>query len=100
MPFQYPRYRDDPDAEAHVHAFQQTWEANHLSQQLTPAEEEQSKIAEFGVTLEGLAARWHRMQGPSTITIFADLKSKFLHFFHKEVDHREMVGLEPRESIP
>ena len=106
MSFQYPKYRDDPDAEAHVHAFQQTWEANHVSQRLTAAEEERSKIAEFGVTLEGPAARWHRTQDPSTITTFADLKAKFLHFFHKEVDQREMVGLfytirqDPGESIP
>ena len=40
MPFQYPKYRDDPDAEAHVHAFQQTWEANHVSQRLNAAEAE------------------------------------------------------------
>ena len=40
MPFQYPKYRDDPDAEAHVHAFQQTWEANHVSQHLNEAEAE------------------------------------------------------------
>ena len=40
MPFQYPKYRDDPDAEAHVHAFQQTWEANHVSQRLNAAKQE------------------------------------------------------------
>ena len=32
MPYPYPKYRDDPDAEAHVYAFLQTWEANHVSQ--------------------------------------------------------------------
>ena len=31
MPYPYPKYRDDPDAEAHVYAFLQTWEANHVS---------------------------------------------------------------------
>ena len=40
MPFQYPKYQDDPDAEAHVHAFQQTSEANHASQRLNAAEAE------------------------------------------------------------
>ena len=105
MPFQYPKYRDDPDAEAHVHAFQQTWEANHVSQRLNAAEQECSKMAEFDMTLEGPAARWHLTQDPSTITTFDALKTKFLHFFHKEVDQREMVGLfytirqEPTETI-
>ena len=105
MPFQYPKYRDDPDAEAHVHAFQQTWEANHVSQRLNAAEAERSKMAEFGMTLEGPAARWHLTQDPRTITMFRALKTKFLHFFHKEVDQREMVGLfytirqEPTETI-
>ena len=105
MSFQYPRYRDDPDAEAHVHAFQQTWEANHVSQRLNAAEEERSKMAEFGMTLEGPAARWHLNQDPTTIPTFETLKTKFLHFFHKEVDQREMVGLfytirqDPTENI-
>ena len=31
MPYPYPKYRDDPDAEAHVYSFLQTWEANHVS---------------------------------------------------------------------
>ena len=57
MSFQYPRYRDDPDAESHVHAFQQTWETKHVSQCLNVAEEERSKMAEFGMTLEGHIAR-------------------------------------------
>ena len=57
MPYPYPKYRDEPDAEAHVYAFLQTWEANYVSQRLTEPEPERSKIAEFGMTLEGLAAR-------------------------------------------
>ena len=40
MSFQYPKYRDDPDAEAHVHTFQQTWAVNHVPKCLTAAEEE------------------------------------------------------------
>ena len=105
MSFQYPKYRDDPDAEAHVYAFLQTWEANHVSQRLTAAEAERSKIAEFGMTLEGPAARWRLTHTPGTITTFEDLKTRFLQFFNKEVDQREMVGLfytirqEPTETI-
>ena len=91
--FQYPKYWDDPNAEAHVYAFQQTWEANHASERLTAAEAECSKMAVFGMTLEGPAAIWHLTQDPSTITTFQALKTKFLHFFPKEVDQREMVDL-------
>ena len=40
MPLSYTKYRDDSDAEAHVYAFLQTWEANHVSQRLTEAEAE------------------------------------------------------------
>ena len=50
---------DDPDAEAHVYVFLQKWEVNHVSQRLTEPEGERSKIAEFSMTLEGPAARWH-----------------------------------------
>ena len=57
MLYPYQKYRNDPDAEAHVYAFLQTWEANYVSQRLTEPEPERSKIAEFGMTLEGLAAR-------------------------------------------
>ena len=40
MSYPYPKYRDDPYAEAHVYAFLQTWEANHVSQRLTDTEVE------------------------------------------------------------
>ena len=58
MPYQYLKYQDDPDAEAHIHAFLRTWEADHVSQWLTEAEAELSKIAKFGMTLEGPMAQW------------------------------------------
>ena len=32
MSYPYPKYRDELDAEAHVHTLLQTWEANHVSQ--------------------------------------------------------------------
>ena len=40
MPYSYLEYRDEPNAEAHVYAFLQTWEANHVSQRLTEPEAE------------------------------------------------------------
>ena len=38
--YPYPKYQDELDAEAHVRAFLQTWEANHVSLRLTEAEAE------------------------------------------------------------
>ena len=70
MSFRYPKCRDDPDGEAHVYAFLQTWEANHVSQRLNTAEAERSKIAEFDMTLEVSAARWHLTQDPHTIIVY------------------------------
>ena len=70
MPYPYPKYRDDTDAEAHVYAFLQTWEANHVSQRLTEPEAEWSKVAEFGMTLEGPAARWHAKHLPGSFATF------------------------------
>ena len=66
MLYPYPKYRDYPNAEAHVYAFFQTWEANHVSQRLIEPEAERSKIAEFAMTLEGLAARWHAKHLPGS----------------------------------
>ena len=92
MPYQYPKYQYDLDAKAHVYAFLQTWEANHVSQQLNEAEVERSKIAEFGMTLEGPTARWHYKHLPGSIATFEDLKTRFLRFFHRQADQREIVG--------
>ena len=56
MLYTYSKYRDDPNVEAHVYAFLQTWEANHVSQRLMDAKAKRSKIMEFSMTLEGPAA--------------------------------------------
>ena len=92
MPYPYPKYRDEADAEAHVYAFLQTWEANHISQRLTEPEAERSKIAEFGITLEGPAAQWHAKHLPGTFATFDALKARFLRFFHRQFEQRELVG--------
>ena len=78
MSYPYSKYRDDPDAQVHVYAFLQTWEANHVPQRLTEPEAKWSKIAEFGMTLEGPAARWHANHLPGSFATFEALKTKFL----------------------
>ena len=60
MPYPYPKYRDEPGAEAHVYAFLQTWDANHVSQRLREEEVGRSKIMEFGMSLEGSTTWWHK----------------------------------------
>ena len=83
----YSKYRDEPDAEAHMYAFLQTWEANHVSQRLTEAEVERSKVAEFSMTLEGPAARWHAQHLPgsfaTTTAVGALVHSRFTGSQHK-----------------
>ena len=82
-PYLYPKYRDDPDAEAHVYAFLQTWEENHVSQRLIEPEAERSKITKIGMTLEGSTARWHAKHLPGSFASFDTLKTKFLRLFHR-----------------
>ena len=73
MAHPYPKYGDDPDAEAHVYAFLQTWEANHVSQQLMDVEAQCSKIAEFSMTLEGPDTRWYAKHLPGSFATFEAL---------------------------
>ena len=86
MPYPYPKYRDDPDVEAHVYAFLQTWEANHVSQRLTEPEAERSKVAEFGMTLEEPSACWQAKNLSDSFSSFEALKEKFLRLFHRQVE--------------
>ena len=53
IPYSYPKYNYEADAEAHVRAFLRTWQANHVSQRLSKANIDISKIAEFKLLLEG-----------------------------------------------
>ena len=48
-----------PDTEAHLRAFLTTWQANHVSQRLSEVNVDKSKIAEFGLSLEGQSENWH-----------------------------------------
>ena len=70
MPYPYMKYWDEPDVEAHVYAFLQTWEANHVSHWFTEAEVERSKIEEFWMTLEVSAVEWHKKHLPGSFAKF------------------------------
>ena len=65
MSYPYPKYNDEPNVEAYVCAFFTIWQANHVSQRLSEANTEASKIPEFGLSLEGQSTIWysHHDQG-------------------------------------
>ena len=85
MSYPYSKYRDDPDAKARVYVFLQTWEANIVSQRLTDAKVERSKIMEFGMTLEG-PTQWHAKHLLGSFATFEALKTKFQRLFHRHVE--------------
>ena len=59
MPYPYPHYNGEADGEAHTNAYLTTWLANHDSRRLRLIEANISKIAEFGLSLDGQAASWY-----------------------------------------
>ena len=69
MPYPYPRYNGEADAEAHIRAYLTTWQANHASKRLGLIEANISKIAEFGLSLNREAASWYSQ---NDIAEFAD----------------------------
>ena len=59
MAFSYPRFNDETDTATHVCLFLNVWNANHMAQRFPEEEAHQSKMTEFGLTLDGRAAFWH-----------------------------------------
>ena len=80
----YPstRYTDGPDAESHIHSFLSTWQANHSTQHLTLVEVDASKITEFILSLDCLAARWYSRHNPGEFITFQDVCTRFMELFH------------------
>ena len=91
MSYPYPRYNDCPDVESHIRAFVSTWQANHSTRRLTPAEIDASKIAEFTLSLDGPAARWYSRLEVGEATTFQIVRTKFLELFHREVPKWELL---------
>ena len=81
MPYPYPRYTDGPDAESHIRAFISTWQENHSTHRLTPAEVDASKIAEFTLSLDGPAARWYSRLEIGEGTLSKSCAQSSLNFF-------------------
>ena len=92
MAFSYPRFNGETDAATHVRLFLNVWNANHMAQRLPKEEAHQSKMTEFGLTLDGRAAFWHSQMDLPAITTFDQLQLAFLRFFHRRVPQREIIG--------
>ena len=92
MAFSYPRFSGDTDVEGHIQLFLNVWNANHMVQQHPKAEVHALKIAEFGLTLDGRAARWHSQLDITLFASFDQLQSSFLRFFHRSIPQREIIG--------
>ena len=92
MAFAYPRFNGETDAATHIRMFLNVWNANHMAQSLSEAVAHQSKMTEFGLTLDGRAAFWHSQMDLPAITTFDQLQSAFLRFFHRRVPQREILG--------
>ena len=91
MAFSYPRFNRETDAMRHIRSFLNVWNANHIAQRFPDVEAHASKIAEFGLTLDGRATCWHSQMDLAAITTFDQLQSAFLHFFHQRVPQCEII---------
>ena len=92
MSYTYPKNNDEADAEAHLHAFMTTWQANHVSQRLSETDADKSKIAEFGLSLEGQSANWYSQHEADEFETFKLLTTKFTQRFHRQVPLRELMS--------
>ena len=105
MSYPDPRYSDGPDAETHIRALVSTWQPNHTTQRLTPTEIDGSKIAEFTLSLDGLATRWYSCLEVGEAITFQIVRTKFLELFQGEVPKGELLcqffsmSQEPHETV-
>ena len=70
MAFSYPHFNGEIDAASHIRLFLNVWNANHMARRLLEEEAHQSKMTEFGLTLDGRAAFWHSQMDLPAINTF------------------------------
>ena len=70
-----------------------------MAQRLPEEEAHQSKMTEFGLTLDGRAAFWHSQMDLLAIKTFDALKSAFLRFFHKKVPQHTKKSRNKKEGV-
>ena len=62
-----------------------------MTQRLSAAKIDSSKIAEFTLSLDGPVVRWYSRLDAGEVTTFQDVRTKFLELFHREVPKRELL---------
>ena len=92
MPYPYPPYNGEADAEAHIRAYLTTWQANHTSKRLGLVEANISKIAEFGLSLDGQVASWYSQNEISEFADFDQLKQEFVQLFNRRIPQRDLMS--------
>ena len=106
MPYLYACYNGEADTEAHVHTFLTTWQAHHVSQRLASTDMNASRIAEFGLLLDGQATNWYSQHNITEFDEFEQLKDQFVQLFHhripqgKLMSHFYAITQEATKTIP
>ena len=59
---------------------------------MSEADAEKSKIAEFGLSLEGQPTNWYSHHKASEFESFKILTTKFIRRFHRQVQQRELMS--------
>ena len=85
MAFSYPRFNSEIHTTSHIWLFLNVWNSNHMVQLFPEAEAHKSKIAEFGLTMDGPAACCDSQMDLVAITTFDQLQSAFFLFSHRRV---------------
>mgnify|MGYP000476957188 CR=1 FL=1 len=92
MSYPYPKYNDDTNVEAHVCAFVTTWQENYVSQRLSEANADKSKISEFRLSLDEQSANWYSQHEAGEFESFKQITTKFIRLFHRQVPKRELMS--------
>ena len=106
MPYPYPRYNGEANAEAHIRAYLTRWQANHASEHLGLIEANISKIAEFRLSLDGQATSWCSQNDIVEFADFDQLQEEFVQLFHRRIAQRDLMRQfyaiiqEENETVP
>ena len=92
MSYPYPKYNDEANVEVHMCAFLTTWQANHVSQRLSEMDANKSKIAEFGLLLDGQSANYYSEHEEGEFQAFKQLITKFIRLFHQRNTKKELMS--------
>ena len=92
MPYPYPRYNGEADAEAHIHMYLTTWQEDHASKCLGMTEANISKIAEFGLSLDGQATSWYSHNDITEFADFNQLREQFIQLFHRHIPQSDLMS--------